>query len=154
MAKADGSGSSKRPAGDPPGDLPPIDDGATVREAPGTGTPPVESGGGKPVVNGPPVAAVLVQHDRDDLFVSCNPEAGPVARFAATVLPGPTPYIGAVIDPSVEGNIRYNPDEIVMVPGSEYRLFSKEYRRALADRALRLRTRAEWEQQLAAPAAG
>lgn len=145
-------------AGEQLADLPPPDvtTSAPPVEASAATAPPAQPDAPPPAPPAPPAPAArpAVPHDTDDLFVSCNPEAGPVARFIATLSPGPTPYIGAVIDPKVEGNIRYNTDEVVMVPGSEYRLFSKEYRRALADRALRLRTRAEWDQQQAAAAAG
>lgn len=85
--------------------------------------------------------------DPDDLYVSCVPENGPCARFAATGRPGPAPIIGAERDPTVEGNLRYFPERIDLVPGAEYRQYVKEYRRALADRTLRMRTRDEWEAQ-------
>jgi len=95
----------------------------------------------------PPAPAPVAPVDADDLFVSCVPGRGAVARYAGTETPGKAPMIGAVIDTSVEGNIRYIPDHVEFIPGAEYRKYSKEYRRALADRALRMRTREEFEAQ-------
>jgi hypothetical protein len=142
MAK--GSGSSQQP---------PIDADAAP------GTPPAELAVLKkddppptvPDLPPPAPPAPAVAKDPDDLFVSCVPEAGPVARYVA-VAPkaGPystAPFIGAVRDTTAEGNLRYSPDEVVLITGAEFRAFSKEYRRALADRSLRLRTREEWDKQ-------
>lgn len=131
---------------------------ATAAETPPT-PPPSDSAPTQPAEEKKSVVPAGPPRDPDDLFVSCVPEAGPVARFAAAVMPktGPysnAPFIGVVRDMSVEGNLRYSPDEVVMIPGSEYRLYNKEYRKALADRALRLRTREDWEKQQAAAESG
>lgn len=63
-----------------------------------------------------------------------------VARFGYGAI-----FIGARFDPSVEGNVRYQTDDIVHIPETEYQAHKREYDAAIANGSLRKREQAEFE---------
>jgi hypothetical protein len=78
--------------------------------------------------------------DVDDLYLSCVLGKGVVTRFGATG----AAFIGARRDPSAEGGIAYNPEQVVRVPGSDARRYAREYQRVLAEGSVRIRSREEY----------
>lgn len=74
------------------------------------------------------------------LFVS-SIEGQPVARFGSDVM------IGAERDLADRRVVRYTPDLVVAIPHEEARRYAREYRRAIDDGSLSVRTAAEWMTQ-------
>lgn len=98
-------------------------------------------GAGLPEQQGPTLKegeeAVLVEPgpaDPDDLYVSCVPEKGVVTRYGGASVA----YIGAKRG---KDGIEFQPDAVVLIPGADVRRFSREYRRVLAEGALKVTTR-------------
>ncbi|MFZ5896814.1 MAG: hypothetical protein ACOY0T_37505 [Myxococcota bacterium] len=82
--------------------------------------------------------------DPDTIFVKSNPEAGPVTRFGIPNRIGGSVFIGAARDPDNPKGVIYS-DEIVAIPGREFRQFAREYTRAIRDGALKQVKREDWE---------
>lgn len=78
--------------------------------------------------------------DAFGLFVSAVP-GQPVTRHGTKIL------IGAERDPSDRRKIRYREKQIVAIPSGEAVKYAREYRRSIADGALREHTKAEWVAQ-------
>lgn len=106
------------------------------RERPGAG-PPEQQG---PTLGDGDTAVLDEPGDVDDLFVSCVEGKGVVTRFGSR---GST-FIGARRDATVEGGIRYLPEQVVLVHGEDHRRFAREYTRVLAEGSLRIRSREEY----------
>jgi hypothetical protein len=81
--------------------------------------------------------------DPETLFVSCNPAEGPVSRFGSR-----GDIIGGVRNSREPKTIKFQPDEVVMIPAAEAPKYREEYRGALESGALKRRTaedHAAWE---------
>jgi hypothetical protein len=72
-------------------------------------------------------------------YFSLKKDAGLVTRF------GTASYIGARLDKSVEGGVAYDNDAIVAIPAAEHARFAREYGRAVANGALVVRSREDYE---------
>lgn len=80
------------------------------------------------------------------LYVS-SIEGQPVARFGSGGV-----MIGAERDLNDRRVVRYTPDVVVAISHEEARKYAREYRRAIDDGSLKLRTAAEWATQNPPPA--
>lgn len=85
--------------------------------------------------------------DPDTLFVSSNPDAGPVTRFGVPNQVGGSIFIGAERDPSNPKAIVYHPEIIIVIPGNERRRYAREYSKALRSESLVEHTRVDWQRQ-------
>jgi hypothetical protein len=83
---------------------------------------------------------VNLTDDPGTLFVSPNPEAGPVRRYgmAGRVI------IGGRRDAADPTKILHDVDVVVAIPAGEARLYRREYRSAIDAKSLIKRTRADW----------
>jgi len=80
----------------------------------------------------------------DFVYVSCVPEKGAVARYGSGDGAHKNELIGARFDPDVQA-LRFFPEQVVAIPTSEFVRYRKEYRRALADGALKQRTKSDFD---------
>jgi hypothetical protein len=82
------------------------------------------------------------QADVFGLFVS-SVDGQPVSRFGV----GTRVLIGAAHDPAEPRKILYDPKAIVGIPHAEAQKYAREYRRAISDGSLTVRTAAQWNEQ-------
>jgi len=96
----------------------------------------------------------VLQDEEGALYVSSNPDVGPVTRFGLGVVAGQFNYIGATRTAATGAKtIVYDPEQIVKLPAAEVARFRAEYQRAIASKALIARTFEDYAKQAAAETA-